>query len=385
MNVASRLQGIGEYFFSQKLREIEQLKKAGKPIINLGIGSPDLPPHPAVIEALTQKAVLTTSHAYQGYKGVPALRAAIANFYQNYYQVVVDAEQQVLPLLGSKEGIMHVAMTFFEPGTTVAIPNPGYPTYKAAFTIAGAHIVQYDALENPFPTVQQLHALHQKTPLKGVVVNTPHMPTGLQASDEDMTNLVQWAVSNNVLILHDNPYSFIRNTSPKSLLSVAGAWQVVLELNSLSKSHNMAGWRVGMLVANASLLQQVLTFKSNMDSGMFLPVQLAAAAALQLPQSWFDGLNKEYEERAVLATEILQTVGCTIPPKQVGMFVWAAIPKGWQDGFAVSDALLHQANVFITPGGIFGTNGNNFLRISLCSNMQQLQTCLERVQAWSNQ
>lgn len=384
MNVARRLHGIGEYFFSQKLREIEQLKQAGKPIINLGIGSPDLPPHPTVIEALTQQAALPTSHAYQGYKGVPALRAAIATFYQNYYQVAVDAEQQVLPLLGSKEGIMHVAMTFFESGTTVAIPNPGYPTYKAAFTIAGANIVEYNALQTPFPTVHELQALHQHTPLKGVVVNTPHMPTGLQATEEAMTDLVNWAVNNDVLILHDNPYSFIRNTAPKSLLSIAGAWQVVLELNSLSKSHNMAGWRVGMLVGNASLLQQVLTFKSNMDSGMFLPVQLAAAAALTLPQSWFDSLNKTYEERAVLATQILQTIGCVVPQQQVGMFVWAAIPQAWSDGFALSDAILHEAHVFITPGGIFGTNGNNFLRISLCSNMQQLQTCLERVQAWSN-
>lgn len=380
--VANRLQHTGEYYFSQKLREIDGLNKAGADIINLGIGSPDMPPHPSVVAALTQAAQLPTAHAYQGYKGTPALRAAVADWYQRAYQVGLDPETEVLPLLGSKEGIMHICMTFLQAGDEVLLPNPGYPTYRAAAQLSGATLVDY-SLTAASHWLPDLAALAQRdlSRVKLMLVNYPHMPTGARADAAFFGALVAFARQHQILLVHDNPYSFILNDTPASLLAVPGAKDVVLELNSLSKSHNMAGWRVGMLVGRADLLQDVLRFKSNMDSGMFLPVQRAAVAALALGPEWYAALNAQYRARRELVFELLTMLGCSFDRQQTGLFVWAAMPPGYADGYAVSDRCLHEARVFITPGGIFGSNGNPFVRVSLCQPEAVLRTALSRLQA----
>ncbi|SNR52481.1 MULTISPECIES: pyridoxal phosphate-dependent aminotransferase [Hymenobacter] len=383
VSVASRLQHTQEYYFSQKLREIEGLNKAGAQIINLGIGSPDMPPHPNVVAALTRAAEQPTTHAYQSYKGVAALRQAMTAWYQRQYGVVLDPESEVLPLLGSKEGIIHVSMTFLEAGDEVLIPNPGYPAYRAAAHLSGATPIDYDlTAENHWlPNLTDL-AQRDLSRVKLMWVNYPHMPTGTAADATFFTKLVAFAREHHILLVHDNPYSFILNTeAPQSLLAVEGAREVVLELNSLSKSHNMAGWRVGMLAGRADLLQEVLRFKSNLDSGMFLPVQLAAVEALNLDATWYDELNAHYRARRELVFELLDTIGCTYERNQVGLFVWAAIPAGYADGYALSDELLHAARVFITPGGIFGSNGNHFIRVSLCQTTAVLGAALSRIKA----
>jgi aspartate/methionine/tyrosine aminotransferase len=381
VSVASRLQHTQEYYFSQKLREIDGLNKAGKQIINLGIGSPDMPPHPNVVAALTRAAELPNTHAYQSYKGVPALRQAMAGWYQRQYSVTLDPESEILPLLGSKEGIIHVSMTFLEAGDEVLIPNPGYPAYRAAAHLSGATPIDYDlTAENNW--LPDLEALSQRdlSRVKLMWVNYPHMPTGTAANAAFFTKLVAFATEHNILLVDDNPYSFILNTEqPQSLLAVPGAREVVLELNSLSKSHNMAGWRVGLLAGRADLLQEVLRFKSNLDSGMFLPVQLAAVEALNLDATWYQELNAHYRARRELVFELLDTIGCRYDRNQVGLFVWAPIPAGYADGYALSDELLYNANVFITPGGIFGSNGNNFIRVSLCQTKEVLQAALGRI------
>jgi len=388
LSVASRLQHTSEYYFSRKLREIDALNQTGAPVINLGIGSPDLPPHPSVVAALTTAAQQPNTHAYQNYKGVPALRQAMAGWYQRQYGVALDPDAEVLPLLGSKEGIIHVSMTFLEAGDEVLIPNPGYPAYRAAAQLSGATAVEYDlTAENHW--LPDLDALAQ-TDLRRVKlmwVNYPHMPTGTAATPAFFERLVAFATAHGILLVHDNPYSFILNTAPpQSLLAVPGAREVALELNSLSKSHNMAGWRVGMLVGRADLLQEVLRFKSNLDSGMFLPVQLAAVAALQLDAAWYEELNAHYRARRELVFELLDTIGCPYERHQVGLFVWAAVPAGYADGYALSDELLLAARVFLTPGGIFGSNGNGFIRVSLCQTTDVLRAALTRVKSdWLNE
>jgi LL-diaminopimelate aminotransferase len=386
METAKRLEGIGEYYFSQKLREIDAMNKAGKNVINLGIGSPDLPPHPDVIKALHEEALKPGQHAYQSYKGSPVLRNAIAAWYQKWYNVALNPETEVLPLIGSKEGIMHICMTYFEPGTSVLVPNPGYPTYTSALKLSGAVPVFYDLKKENhyYPDFAQLEQLVAENaaaqiPVKGLFVNYPQMPTGQVPSIEIFEQLVAFAKKHNLLIIHDNPYSFILNDKPMSLLSVAGAKEVVIELNSLSKSHNMAGWRVGMLLGSKDRIDEVLRFKSNMDSGMFLPLQLAAAKALQLGQDWFDAVNKVYKERREKVFELLELLQCQFDTMQAGMFVWAAIPEAYSDGFALSDAVLQDANVFITPGGIFGSAGNAFVRVSLCSPLQKFEEAIQRI------
>ncbi|MBX0291792.1 aminotransferase class I/II-fold pyridoxal phosphate-dependent enzyme [Hymenobacter sp. HSC-4F20] len=383
VSVASRLQHTQEYYFSQKLREIDGLNKAGKQIINLGIGSPDMPPHPKVVAALTRAAEQPNTHAYQSYKGVPALRQAMAGWYQRQYGVALDPEAEILPLLGSKEGIIHVSMTFLEAGDEVLIPNPGYPAYRAAAHLSGATPLDYDLVaENHWLPDLEALARRDLSRVKLMWVNYPHMPTGTAADAAFFTKLVAFATAHNILLVHDNPYSFILNTEqPQSLLSVPGAREVVLELNSLSKSHNMAGWRVGLLAGRADLLQEVLRFKSNLDSGMFLPVQLAAVEALTLDGTWYQELNAHYAARRQLVFELLDTIGCTYSRNQVGLFVWAAVPASYADGYALSDELLYQANVFITPGGIFGSNGNGFIRVSLCQTTEVLQAALGRIRA----
>lgn len=382
ISTANRLNGIGEYYFSQKLREIDGLNKAGKAIINLGIGSPDLPPHPDVIRVLQEEAAKPNTHAYQNYKGSPVLRKAFSDWYAKWYGVTLDPETEILPLIGSKEGIMHICMTYLNEGDEVLIPNPGYPTYSSAVKLAGGTVVSYELVEqlNWEPDLDALSNT-DLSKVKLMWVNYPHMPTGQLPSRQFFEKLVDFATRHNILVCHDNPYSFILNDQPVSLLAVPGAKEVVLELNSLSKSQNMAGWRVGMIAGAKERIDEVIRFKSNMDSGMFLPVQLAAARALQLDKDWYDSINAIYRRRRDLVFALLDMLQCSYNREQVGMFVWAKIPAGYQDGYALSDAVLYDANVFITPGGIFGSAGNQFIRISLCSPEDKLKQAIERIKA----
>lgn len=380
IKTAARLEGIGEYYFSQKLREIDALNKQGKDIINLGIGSPDLPPHPDVIRVLQETAAQPNVHAYQSYKGSPVLRKAVSNWYKQWYSVELDPETEILPLIGSKEGIMHICMTYLDEGDQALIPNPGYPTYSSAVKLAGGTPVSYtlSADNNWQPDLEAL-AKTDLSKVKLMWVNYPHMPTGQLPSTSFFAALIAFAKAHNILICHDNPYSFILNEKPVSLLSVTGAKEVVLELNSLSKSSNMAGWRVGMLTASKERIDEVLRFKSNMDSGMFLPVQLAAAKALELGKEWYDSVNSVYARRREKVFELLQLLNCNFSKDQVGMFVWAKIPGNYADGFALSDEILYGASVFITPGGIFGDAGKEYIRVSLCGSVEKFEEAIRRI------
>jgi len=380
MQVAKRLDGIGEYYFSQKLREIDSLNKEGKNIISLGIGSPDLPPHPEVIKVLQEESAKPSTHAYQSYKGSPFLRSAIAKWYAKWYQVNLDPDTEILPLIGSKEGIMHICMTFLNEDDKVLIPNPGYPTYKSAATIAGAICLPYDLnSENSwFPDFAALETADLEQ-VKLMFVNYPHMPTGQLGTIELFEQLVTFAKKHNILLVHDNPYSFILNDKPMSLLSVDGAKDCVIELNSLSKSHNMAGWRIGMLCGAKGFIDEVMRFKSNMDSGMFLPLQLAAAKALSLENEWYLSVNEIYRSRREKVFELLDLLKCTYSKDQAGMFVWAAIPDNHKDGYELSDAVLYGSSVFITPGGIFGTAGDKYVRVSLCCTEKNIQEAINRI------
>jgi len=381
--LSNRLEGIGEYYFATKLREIAELNKAGKQIINLGIGSPDLPPHPEVIKTLQEEAAKDNVHAYQSYNGSPVLREAIAEWYKKYYEVDnIDPAKEVLPLLGSKEGIMHICMTYLNQGDQVLIPNPGYPTYTSAVKLAGGTPFYYEltAENNWAPNFDDLEK-SDLSKVKLMWVNYPQMPTGQKPNKALFEKLVAFGKKHHILICHDNPYAFILNDHPESLLSIKGAKEVVIELNSLSKSQNMAGWRVGMLIAAEDRVNEILRFKSNMDSGMFLPVQLAAAKALSLDKSWYDSVNKIYTARREKVFELLDLLDCTFSKTQVGMFVWAKIPAKYKDGYALSDKVLYDANVFITPGGIFGTAGNDYIRVSLCGSMEKFNEAIKRVKA----
>ena len=380
ITVSDRLNGIGEYYFSQKLREIDELNKQGKKIINLGIGSPDLPPHPDVIKVLDEEAAKPNTHAYQNYKGSPVLRTAIAGFYKTWYAVDLNPETEILPLIGSKEGIMHICMTYLNTGDEVLIPNPGYPTYSSAVKLAGGKCVQYDLTEqnNWEPDFIELESTDLSR-VKIMWINYPEMPTGKQASMELFSKIVAFGKKHNILICHDNPYSFILNDKPISLLSAEGAKEVAIELNSLSKASNMAGWRVGMMVGAKERIDEVLRFKSNMDSGMFLPLQLAAAKALSLGKEWYEQLNEVYAERRGYVFQILDKLNCSYDKTQAGMFVWAKVASGYKDGYQLSDDVLYNKNVFLTPGGIFGSNGNGYIRVSLCAKKEVLEEALERI------
>ena len=377
---AKRLSGIGEYYFSQKLREIELLNQQGKNIINLGIGSPDLPPHPSVIEALQMEAAKPNVHAYQSYKGSPILRNAIASWYQKWYQVELNPDTEILPLIGSKEGIMHICMTYLNEGDQALIPNPGYPTYTSAVKLAGATPIAFELKDknNWEPDFDLLDKMNLSK-VKLMWVNYPQMPTGRMPSDELFNKLVAFGLNHNILICHDNPYSFVLNDHPMSLLKIPRAKDVVIELNSLSKSQNMAGWRVGMICGSKDKIDDILTFKSNMDSGMFLPIQLAAAKALSLGKEWYDGINEIYFNRRKKVFELLDQLNCTYSKEQVGMFVWAKIPSTSKDGYELSDRVLYESNVFITPGGIFGSAGNEYIRVSLCGAIEKFVEAINRV------
>jgi len=383
IQTSERLNGIGEYYFSMKLREIDELNRQGRKVINLGIGSPDLPPHPDVIATLQEESAKPDVHAYQSYKGSPVLRKAMANWYRKWYGVDLDADSEVLPLIGSKEGIMHICMTYLEKGDEVLVPDPGYPTYRSAVKLAGGVIREYMLMEENswFPDLVALEEEGLER-VKIMWVNYPHMPTGQLPTRQFFENLVDFGKRNNILICHDNPYSFILNDHPMSLLSVDGAMEVALELNSLSKAQNMAGWRVGLLCGAKERINEVLTFKSNMDSGMFLPVQLAAAKALELGQDWYDSLNQVYRERRELVCEMLEMLNCRYDPTQSGMFVWAHIPADQVDGFSLSDEILRGASVFITPGGIFGNAGRRYIRVSLCSTKEKFREAGERIRQY---
>jgi LL-diaminopimelate aminotransferase len=386
MTTAKRLEGIGEYYFSMKLREIDELNRGGKNVINLGIGSPDLPPHPDVIRVLQEESSKPTVHAYQSYKGSPLLRNAIAGWYRQWYGVELNPDTEILPLIGSKEGIMHICMTYLNEGDGALVPNPGYPTYRSAVKLAGGECVDYTlTAENGwYPDFEELERVVGKKTIKLMWVNYPHMPTGQLPDRSLFEKLVAFGKKHEILICHDNPYSFILNERPMSLLSIPGAKEVVVELNSLSKSQNMAGWRVGTLSGAKERIDEVLRFKSNMDSGMFLPVQLAAAKALSLGKDWYDSVNAVYRERREFVFGLLELLNCEFSRDQVGMFVWAKIPASHKDGFGLSDAVLHGAGVFITPGGIFGPAGHGYVRVSLCSTKEKLQESIERIKSLTN-
>jgi len=380
MEVAKRLEGIGEYYFSQKLREIDGMNKEGKNVINLGIGSPDMPPHPDVIKVLQEEAAKSNAHAYQSYKGSPILRKAISDWYKKWYDVELNPDTEILPLIGSKEGIMHICMTYLNKGDKALVPNPGYPTYTSAVKLSEGKCVEYDLKEknNYEPNFEKL-AKANLTKVKLMFVNYPQMPTGQLPSKELFEKLIAFGKGNNILIIHDNPYSFILNENPMSLLSIDEAKNYVIELNSLSKSHNMAGWRVGMLCGAKERIEEVLRFKSNMDSGMFLPVQLAAAKALTLGKEWHDEVNEIYKARREKVFELLDMLKCKYSKEQAGLFVWAKVPVRYKDCYELSDEILYQSNVFITPGGIFGSAGKKYVRVSLCSTEEKIAESIERI------
>ena len=380
IETSKRLEGIGEYYFSQKLREIDELNKQGKNIINLGIGSPDMPPHPDVIKTLQEESAKPNVHAYQSYKGSPILRKAMSDWYKKWYNVDLNPDTEILPLIGSKEGIMHICLTYLNKGDEVLVPNPGYPTYRSAVMLAGGKCKEYKLREkdNYEPDFDKLSNKGLKK-IKLMFVNYPQMPTGQLPSKELFERLVAFGKENKILIIHDNPYSFILNENPMSLLSVEGAKDCVIELNSLSKSQNMAGWRVGMLCGAKERIEEVLRFKSNMDSGMFLPVQLAAAKALSLGKEWYEEVNNVYKVRREKVFELLDLLKCKYSTQQAGMFVWAKVPSKYKNGFELSDEVLYNSNVFITPGGIFGDAGEKYIRVSLCAPVEKFEEAIRRI------
>jgi aspartate/methionine/tyrosine aminotransferase len=380
INPASRLSLVQEYYFSGKLKEIAEMRQKGLDVINLGIGSPDLPPSASVIDALYKNASNPSNHGYQSYNGIPALRNALARWYRTYFHADLDPSAEILPLIGSKEGIMHISMAFLDPGDEVLIPNPGYPAYEAATKLAGGKVRYYDLTEDNgwLPDTINL----ETTDLSGVKImwiNYPNMPTGRKASLEIFRNLVAFARRHSILLINDNPYSFILNDSPLSIFSAEGSKEIALELNSLSKSHNMAGWRIGMVGGNPAFINAIMKVKSNMDSGMFQPLQAAAAEALEAPEEWYRQLNEVYLRRRAIAGEIMDALSCTFARDQAGLFLWGRIPEHYTDAAEMTDALLYNRHVFIAPGLIFGSNGKMYIRISLCAPEDVLKAALDRV------
>ncbi|MBP3456335.1 MAG: aminotransferase class I/II-fold pyridoxal phosphate-dependent enzyme [Alistipes sp.] len=380
-----RLDGTGEYYFSRKLREIAQIEaQTGRSIIKLAMGSPDMPPHRSVIERLIKEVQRPEVHKYMSFKGEPVLREAFAKWYDRWYGVKLDAQNEVLPLIGSKEGIMHLCMTFLDHGDEVLVPDPGYATYSAAVRLAGGVLRPYRLTEQNdfYPDLEEIEH-HGVERVKMMIVNYPGMPTGQRPTRELFERIIAFGRRHNILVIHDNPYGFIRNTdSPMSILSVDGAREVALEMNSLSKGHSMAGWRVGVLVGRKEWIDEVLTFKSNMDTGMFYPIQAAAETALSLGEEWFKELNDIYYARERCGYELLDALGCSYRPHQAGLFIWARIPDDFEgDGYDFSDAVMECCDVFLTPGGIFGEQGRRYVRITLCCSEELLRRATENIKA----
>lgn len=377
-----RLDGIGEYYFSRKLREISEIEAAtGRQIIRLAMGSPDLPPHQSVIDRLAKEAQRPDVHKYMSYQGEPILRKAFADWYKRYYNVDVDFKSEVLPLLGSKEGLMHICQTFLNVGDKVLVPNPGYPTYSAAVKLSGGVMVPYSLNKQTgfLPDFEAIEAAGLEG-VKMMLVNYPNMPTGQTPTPELFEKLVEFGAKHNILIIHDNPYSFVRNPQPMSILQVEGAMEVAMELNSLSKGHSMAGWRVGAIFAKKEWIDAILCFKSNMDSGMFYPVQAAAETALALGDEWFKELNDIYYAREKQGYELLDALGCSYRKGQAGLFIWAELPESYEgDSFQFSDEVMEKCDVFVTPGAIFGSEGKRYVRITLCCPAELLEKAAQRV------
>lgn len=384
IKTANRISNVEEYYFSTKLAEVRSLDTPELRVINLGIGSPDLTPSTMTIDALVKSASNPANHGYQNYKGIPTLREAIRDFYKSTYGVQLNAEQNILPLMGSKEGIMHIAMAFVNEGEEVLIPDPGYPTYSSVAKLVGARLRPYNLIgeKNWSVDIEELRK-QDLSKVKVMWVNYPHMPTGKVASKEELQQLVDLAKQNNFLIVNDNPYSLVLNDAPLSILSLNGAQEVALELNSLSKSHNMAGWRIGWVAGKKELVDAVLKVKSNMDSGMFLGLQHAAVEALRSNKYWFESQNKIYRERKEAAAEILKLLGCSFSDKQSGLFLWAKAPDNVTDVEKWIDEILYKTKVFITPGFIFGENGRRYIRISLCATVEKLKEAGERIKQFN--
>lgn len=377
---AQRVANVQEYYFSRNNRRLDDLRSKGVDVINLGIGSPDMPPPANVINTLAEAAAQPNAHGYQSYVGIPALREGYAEWYNRSYGVQLDAKTEILPLIGSKEGIFHISMAFLNPGDGVLVPDPGYPTYSSVSNLVGAKVIKYKLYEhlNWQPDFDEL----EKMDLKGVKlmwINYPNMPTGAPASKELYQKIVDFGRKHNILICNDNPYSFILHKEPISLLSIPGAKDVAIELNSMSKAHNMAGWRFGMAASNAEIINVVLRVKSNMDSGVFKPMQLAAVEALKLDKEWFTSLNAKYRERQQSAFAIMEALGCSFDKNQGGLFVWARVPDKYKNGEELSDKVLYGTGVFITPGFIFGSQGERFIRISLCAKVEVFNEALARI------
>lgn len=382
IDLSDRLSTVEEYYFSKKLREISSRQEKGERIFNLGIGSPDIPPHPEVIRVLAESAAASDAHHYQSYLGLPRLRKAYSSYYADQYGVSLDPDTEILSLIGSKEGIMHLSMALLNPGDQALVPDPGYGSYAACTRLAGAVPVFY-RLRKENGWLIPLDELRSMD-LSGVKIlwmNYPNMPTGTVPSLPFLEDIVAFAEEHNILVCNDNPYSTILTEKPVSIFQAEGAKKVACELNSLSKSHNMAGWRVGMIGGSPSVLRAVLKFKSNMDSGKFKAIQLAAVRALQLGDDWYRGLNERYRKRQVTGIRLLRSLGCEISRPDAGMFLWARIPQEEQDGYAFSDRLLDRYGIFIPPGGIFGDAGERYIRMSLCTPEETLADITRSVEA----
>ncbi|WP_338410025.1 aminotransferase class I/II-fold pyridoxal phosphate-dependent enzyme [uncultured Flavobacterium sp.] len=377
---AKRLDSVEEYYFSKKLKEVRQLIADGKPVINMGVGSPDLLPSVKVIESIKNAMYDEKAHEYQSYQGLPELRFEMANFYQNYFNVGLDFNSEILPLMGSKEGIMHISMAFLNKGDQVLIPNPGYPTYASVTKLVQAKAMYYDLVDatNWQPDFEKLEQL-DLSKVKLMWVSYPHMPTGVNGSLELFERLIAFGKKHNILIINDNPYSFVLNEKPISILQAAGAKDIAIELNSLSKTYNMSGWRVGMVLGKASVIEAILKVKSNMDSGMFYGIQKGAIAALKLDKSWFTVQNKVYEKRKALVIQLAKKLGCEVDNDSVGLFVWAKLPSTIKSSEKFIDTILNEKHIFITPGTIFGSNGEGYIRFSLCVTEEKITEAIERI------
>jgi len=380
VKIANRLQQVEEYYFSRKLKEIAALQAQGENIVNLGIGKPDLPPPAMIIDSLRSEAMNPDSHGYQSYKGIPQLREAMSSFYRQQYGVEVNPQTEILPLMGSKEGIMHLSMAFLNPGDEVLVPNPGYPSYAGATKLTGAIVKTYDLTEinNYQIDFDQLDTLYSER-TKIMWVNYPHMPTGAHADQTKLEELILWAKAREIIIASDSPYSFILNDNPTSLLAIEGAKDCCIELNSLSKSHGMSGWRVGMAIGREEIINAMLRFKSNMDSGMFRPVQIAAITAMGIDNSWYERTNEIYEKRRQLIWDMLAKIGFGFNPKSAGLFVWSKISNSFQNGEEASDFFLDKCRVFAPPGMIFGSNGEEYVRWSLCQPVEIIDEACRRI------